>query len=135
MIRVIGSIVAGFVAWIVIASVLDRLLRLAWPAYAAALPTFAFTLPMMSARLCEGAVATLGAGYFGRWIARTPVWPAAVLGLLGLLLFLPEHYRLWHDFPVWYHLTFLGSLIPLSVLGAALVTRRPVPLGTVRETS
>jgi hypothetical protein len=124
MIRTIGAIVAGLLVWIVIASILDRLLRLAWPDYAAALPSLAFTLSMMTARLCEAAVATVAAGYVGRWIARTPLWPSAIQGLIVLLFFLPVHYQLWHKFPVWYHLTFLGSLVPLTVLGAAAAARR-----------
>ena len=72
MIRNIGSIVAGIVAWIAIVTVIDRLMRLAWPEYAAALPIMTFTLPMMFARLSEGAVTTLAAGFINRLIARGP---------------------------------------------------------------
>ncbi|HEX3431895.1 MAG TPA: hypothetical protein VHT03_13525 [Rhizomicrobium sp.] len=124
MLRNIGAIVAGLVAWIVIVSVMDRLMRLAWPDYAAVVPTMAFTLPMMFARLSEAAITTFAAGAINRLIARTPLWPATVQGVIILLVFLPEHYKLWHNFPVWYHLTFLGFLVPLTVLGAALVPRR-----------
>jgi hypothetical protein len=35
-----------------------------------------------------------------------------------LALFIPNHYLLWDKFPVWYHLTFLVSLLPLTLLGA-----------------
>jgi hypothetical protein len=121
MIRNIGGIIAGLVAWIAIVTVIDRCMRLVWPEYAAALPTLAFTMPMMLARLTEGAITTIAAGFINRLIARRPLWPAAVQGAIMLLLFLPEHYNLWHNFPVWYHLTFLGYLIPLSLAGAALV--------------
>ena len=118
--RKIGSVVAGLAAWVVIATILDRALRFVWPDYAAALPVFHFTLPMMFARLTEGALTTIAAGWFARWIARTPLWLAYVQGGLILLAFLPVHYRLWHDFPVWYHLAFLVPLIPLTWLGATL---------------
>lgn len=124
MIRTIGAIVAGLVAWVVIATILDRGMRLFWPHYAAALPALAFTLPMMLARLSEGAITTLAAGLINRLIARMPLWPAAIQGAIILLAFLPVHYKLWHSFPVWYHLTFLGYLIPLTLLGAALAPRR-----------
>jgi len=124
-IRNIGAIIAGLVAWIVIGTILDRAMRLFWPEYAAAVPVMVFTLPMMFARLTEGAITTLGAGFVNRLIARTSLWPAAVQGAVVLLVFLPAHYKLWHNFPVWYHLTFLGYLIPLTVLGAVLVPRRP----------
>ena len=43
-------------------------------------------------------------------------------GLLLLVAFIPQHISLWNTFPVWYHLTFLLSLVPLTYLGGA--TRR-----------
>ena len=127
----IGSVVAGLAAWVVIATILDRSLRLVWPDYAAALPVFHFTLPMMLARLTEGAVTTIAAGWFARWVARTPLWLAYVQGALILLPFLYVHYKLWHSFPVWYHLTFLVPLIPLTLLGASLA--RPGQRAPLRD--
>ena len=124
MIRNIGAIVGGLVAWIVIATILDRGMRLAWPEYAAALPSMVFTLPMMFARLTEGAITTVAAGAINRLVACVPLWPALVQGAIILLLFLPVHYRLWHNFPVWYHLTFLGYLIPLTLLGSWFARKR-----------
>jgi hypothetical protein len=124
MIRNIVAIVAGLVAWVVIATVLDRLMRIAWPEYAAAVPMMVFTLPMMFARLTEGAITTIAAGFVNRLIARTPLWPATIQGVVIFLLFVPAHYKLWHNFPVWYHLTFLGYLIPLTLVGAVLAPQR-----------
>ena len=124
MIRNIGAVIAGLVAWAVIATILDRLMRLGWPEYAAAVPVMVYTLPMMLARLIEGAITTVAAGLINRLIVRSPLWPAALQGVVILLLFLPVHYKLWHNFPVWYHVTFLGYLIPLTLLGAALAPVR-----------
>ena len=119
--RNIGAILAGIVAWVIVGTIIDRAMRLFWPDYAAAVPVLVFTLPMKFARLAEGAMTTLAAGFVNRLIVRTPLWPAAVQGLVILLLFLPVHYNLWNKFPVWYHLTFLGYLVPVTILGAALV--------------
>ena len=130
MLRNIGAILAGLVAWVVIATVLDRAIRLCWPEYDAAVPSIVFTLPMMFERLGEGAITTIAGGIINRLIARGSLWPAAVQGVVILLLFLPTHYKLWHNFPIWYHLTFLGYLIPLTVLGAALVPRRVARVST-----
>src|SRR5438067_9298224 len=99
MIRNIGAIVAGIVGWVVIVTILDRLMRLAWPQYAAAVPVMVFALPMMFARLAEGAITTIAAGSINRMIARMPLWPAAVQGVVIFLLFVPAHYKLWHNFP------------------------------------
>jgi hypothetical protein len=79
---------------------------------------------MMFARLTEGAITTIAAWFVNRLIARTPLWPATIQGVVIFLLFVPAHYKLWHNFPVWYHLTFLGYLIPLTLVGAVLAPQR-----------
>ena len=40
-----------------------------------------------------------------------------VTGALLLVMFIPQHISLWDKFPIWYHLTFLTSLVPLAVVG------------------
>jgi hypothetical protein len=112
--------VAGLAAWFVVATVCDRALRLAWPRYAEALPTLSFSLGMLVARLVEGAASTIAAGAVVAWIARRGVAAPLAAGVLLLLLFVPTHAMLWSRFPVWYHLVFLGSLVPLTLLGASL---------------
>jgi hypothetical protein len=120
MLRTISSIVVGLLAWLVIATALNFGLRLWLPGYALAEPRMAFTLGMLIARLVLAAIAGLAAGAVVRQIApanRAAPWFA---GLLLVVLFLPVHVELWHKFPVWYHLTFLLSIVPLVVLGATI---------------
>jgi hypothetical protein len=90
-----------------------------WPAYAQATPLLTFTLPMKIARLSLGALSTLIAAATARRLSAAR-WLPLVLGCALLVLFLPEHYKMWDRLPVWYHLTFLCSLIPLTLLGARL---------------
>jgi hypothetical protein len=40
-----------------------------------------------------------------------------------LVFFLPVHYRLLSKFPIWYHAVFLGTLVPLTILGGVLRDR------------
>jgi hypothetical protein len=57
-------------------------------------------------------------------------------GMILLAGFIPQHISLWDRFPVWYHLTFLLSLIPLTYLGGGVRRgRRDVDFGDVRSTS
>jgi len=112
------------VVWFVIATAVHRLMCVLWPAYAVATPLLNFTLPMKIARLSLGAVCTLIAGATARRLSAAR-WLPAVLGCALVVLFLPGHYRLWNRFPVWYHLTFLGSLIPLTLLGARFPSVKP----------
>jgi len=119
--RLILAIVAGIVAWIIGVSLLDRGLRLTLPGYAAAEPEMTFTLPMMAARLTIGALASLIAGAISGWLDRPRGRAAWIVGAILLAAFIPQHVALWRVFPVWYHLTFLVSLVPLTVLGSLLV--------------
>ncbi|MGH9641069.1 MAG: hypothetical protein ACRD3Q_01460 [Terriglobales bacterium] len=119
----IGALVVALVVWMVVATVIHRMMCVVWPAYAVATPLLNFTLPMKVARLSLGALCTLIAGAAARRLSSLR-WLPFALGCALLVLFLPEHYKLWSRFPAWYHLTFLGSLIPLALLGGRLPSAR-----------
>ena len=40
--------------------------------------------------------------------------------MILLVAFIPQHIMLWKTFPVWYHLTFLLSLVPLTYAGGTI---------------
>jgi hypothetical protein len=121
MIRSGVAVIAGVIVWFVLATAFDIVLRLALPGYAAAEPQLQLTLGMMVARLAlPGAVPSLFAGFAGAWISRGNHRVTAALAIVLLLVFLPAHVHLWTKFPLWYHLTFLGSLLLLTWLGARL---------------
>jgi hypothetical protein len=80
-----------------------------------------FSLTMMIARLAlPGALPSIVAGFSSAWIARGNRRVIIALVIILLVVFLPTHYQLWAKFPLWYHLTFLGSLILLPWFGARL---------------
>jgi len=120
----IGAVIAALVVWFVVATVVHRLMCVLWSAYAVATPLLSFTLPMKVARLALGAVCTLLAAAIAQRLSAARWVPMAV-GCALVLLFVPGHYMIWHRLPVWYHLTFLCSLIPLALLGARLPNARP----------
>lgn len=121
--RVILGVIAGLVVFIAVATIAGLVMRFSWPAYASVAATMAFTLPMLIARLSIGAVATVAAGFVAAVIGRRSTRATLTTGLLLLVLFIPQHIRLWPKFPVWYHLTFLVSLLPLTYLGGRLAKR------------
>jgi hypothetical protein len=45
---------------------------------------------------------------------------ARVMPGADVIVFIPEHMMLWEKFPVWYHLTFLLSLVPLTYAGGRI---------------
>jgi hypothetical protein len=124
MMRLILAMFAGILAWILVAWLLNSALRFALPGYAAAEPEKTFTLAMQVARIVMGALASLAGGAAAGWIDR-PVGPSVwILAIVLLAAFIPMHVALWPLFPLWYHLTFLLSLAPLTLLGSLFVHKR-----------
>jgi hypothetical protein len=117
--RNILAVVAGVLTWLLVATVAGFVMRASWPAYASVADAMTFTLPMMVARLAIGALATLAMGFVAALITRSAI-VRVVPGVLALLAFVPQHVMLWDKFPLWYHLTFLLSLVPLTYAGARL---------------
>jgi hypothetical protein len=125
--RAVVAFIVGLLAWAVVVSLIDRVLRLSLAGYAAAEPALAFTLSMMAARLIMAAVTSLIAGAVLGAIAPASKLAPWAVGLVLLAAFIPVHVRLWHAFPVWYHLAFLLPLAPLLALGAWLRSRATQP--------
>jgi hypothetical protein len=118
------SVIAGLAVWIAVATVAGVIMRAAWPAYASVADAMTFTLAMMIARLSIGAVATGAAGWVAASVSRRSTLATLLPGVVLLAGFIPQHIMLWEKFPVWYHLTFLFSLIPLVFLGGKLAAMR-----------
>ena len=83
-----------------------------------------FTLAMVVARLLLGAISSVCAGLAAAWITKGNGVAAKILGIVVTTMFVPVHYSLWNKFPIWYHVIFLASLFPLTVLGARLLGHR-----------
>jgi hypothetical protein len=129
--RTIGSIIVGLFAWGCVVTLLNFGLRAAIPGYHAAETTLLFTPVMKAGRLIEAAIASLAAGAAVRVVAPSSRAAPWATGLIILAMFVPVHIQLWSKFPVWYHLTFLLSIVPLVVLGASVrlpsERREPAP--------
>jgi hypothetical protein len=124
MLRTVMAIAAGLTVWFVVVLLASPIVRALWPDYVRVATEMNFTLAMKLVRLAIGAVATLAAGWTTTRIARGSAL-AIVTGAVLLVLFIPEHISLWNKFPLWYHLTFLLSLVPLCALGGRLSRRAP----------
>ena len=120
--RIIVGIIAGIVSWMVIATVLNLVMRFGWPAYALVERTYDWSLGMQVGRLIVGALSSMGAGYIATRIApasRSALWA----GIILLLMFLPVHYMEFAKMPLWYHAFFLLTLVPFVLLGQRLARR------------
>jgi hypothetical protein len=122
MSKKILGVVVGLVVWLMVVLIVGEVMRRSWPAYASVADAMTFTLPMMIARLSIGALATLAAGLVTALIVPKSTTAKLLPGVLLLIAFIPQHIMLWDKFPIWYHLTFLLSLVPLTWVGSALTT-------------
>jgi hypothetical protein len=125
----IFGIVAGLAAWLVIVMLTSLVIRQTWPEYVTAAETMAFTLPMKLTRLAISAVGSVVGGWVAAAISRGSRLATVAPGIGLLVLFIPQHIRLWDKFPLWYHLTFLLTLVPLSWLGGKIGGREPTSGG------
>ena len=129
--RSILACLAGLLTWAVVVTVINRVLRLSLPNYTAAEHTVQFTLGMKWARLLMAIVTSLVAGAVTRWISPSSRWAPLILGSVVLAMFLPWHITNWSKFPMWYHLTFLLTIIPAVFVGTLLRPRRNKDLNEV----
>ena len=122
--RVVLAVVAGFCAWFAVATIGNLAIRAFVPGYEAAEKAMTFSLGMMVTRLVLGIVSSMAAGEVCALVARRARAATYVLAFLLFATFVPIHLGLWDKFPIWYHLVFLGSLIPATLMGAGLFTHR-----------
>lgn len=118
--RGVLAVVAGFVAWFGVATLGNFIVRWLVPGYTEVEQSMDFSLGMLVARLLLGAVTSVAAGALCAAISRRSPLAVYIFALLILALFVPVHASLWHKFPIWYHVIFLGTLVPLVLLGARL---------------
>ena len=129
--RSILACLAGLLTWMVVITVINRVLRLSLPNYTAAEQTLQFTLGMKWARLLMAIVTSVVAGAVTGGISRSSRWAPLVVGSVVLAMFVPVHIAIWSKFPTWYHLTFLLTIIPAVLVGALLPPGRNKDLNQV----
>jgi hypothetical protein len=122
-IKLVLAVLIGFVVWFVVATIANMLIRASLPGYAEAELATRFTLPMLLARLAVGAISSVAAGLACALAARSISVAIKVLAAALVLFFVPVHYSLWTQFPLWYHAVFLVSLAPLVLVGAGVAHR------------
>jgi hypothetical protein len=120
VIRAVGAILAGAVAWEAAVLLATLAGRLVWPDYAAVETERNFALDMLLSRLAVGALATLVFGAVVAWVVRGDRRTVRVILALWLTYSVVDHYLVWDQFPVWYHLVYLAYVVPLALLGARL---------------
>jgi hypothetical protein len=120
--QVLG-VVAGFILWSALWLSLNQLLLLLGVMSPHVTEPLADAKPLLLL-LVGSVLISLISGYVTARIAGAP-WalPAVALGVLLLATGVFVQLKLWYVIPLWYHLSFLLLLIPMTLLGARLRAR------------
>lgn len=132
--RVAVAAALGAATWWAVLGLGFVALRASWPAYVDAEPQKAYTLAMLSIRLLIFS-STIAATSAATALAAGDERLAWFAGAVILAFSIPSHLYpgfVWDDYPAWYHLLYLASILPISwVAGRTtrtfLQTRTPSP--------
>ncbi len=78
--RSILACLVGLLTWMVVVTLINRVLRLSLPNYTAAEHTLQFTLTMKWARLVMAIATSIVAGAVTRWVAPSSRWAPWIVG-------------------------------------------------------
>jgi len=112
------------------------LLRASWPDYALADPDKAYTLTMLFVRLFIFSTMIAATSGVATFVARDRRF-AWIAGGLILALSVPSHLYpgyVWDDYPGWYHIIYLISILPIAVVAGRSV-QRLYPAATPAESA
>ena len=133
MLKIVLGVIAGFVAWSVLWIGSDQVLIMASPSwYGIHQDNFQLAMEnqdpfkpdttILVMNLVRAAIISIMSGFLAAFIAgenrRTPL----ILGILLLAFGLMIQVMAWNYLPIWYHVVFLGMLIPFTMLGGKLKT-------------
>jgi uncharacterized membrane protein (DUF485 family) len=134
MVRVILGVIAGFITWSVLWVSSDAVfsaISTDWGKtsadFRAAVENktpFALSSAVLLTLLVKSFIISIISGFVAALIARENFKSTVILGILLLLfgIFIQSVY--WNYMPLWYHIPFLLMLIPMTILGGKIRTRR-----------
>lgn len=122
-IKVFLGILAGLAAYAIIGSLGLYLLKISWAAYAIASENKSYTLPMLLSRILVGILASIAAGISAAKISNDKGKSAWFAGVIVFCWAAYIHiFKVWTDYPIWYHLAYLLPIIPIIGLSHYLFT-------------
>jgi hypothetical protein len=114
-----GSITTVALMWTAHAAALHL-----WSAYAAAYPGKSYSTTMLATRLLAGAIIAALAAWVTSVAANADGTAAWCLGGLLFAVSLVNHIAMvWNDYPAWYHVIYLSSLMPVTSITGHLYAR------------
>jgi len=131
MIRIILGVIAGFIAWLFVWVVSEKIISVVWPAFGAHQKAFEeaiknggpFTAETSAliTHIVLGSIVSFAVGSLAALIAgensRAPLFVGILLIAMGVL----KAVMSWQYVPIWYHVIFTAILLPMAILGGKLI--------------
>ena len=119
------GILSGLTVYIISGSIGLYLLRTWWPDYAIASKDKSYTVDMLWSRLVIGILASVCAGIVTTKMASDKGKSAWSVGTILFCIAAYIHFfRVWTDYPAWYHFVYLLSILPITGLSHHLFAKR-----------
>jgi hypothetical protein len=134
VLRCVAALVLGWATSSVVLTGGFTLLRAIWPDYALADPEKAYTLTMLFVRLFIFSTMIAATSAVATFVARDRRF-AWLAGGLILAVSIPPHLYpayVWDDYPAWYHIVYLISILPIAIV-AGRFAQRLYPAATLAE--
>ena len=131
--RIILAVLAGATAWAILWNVGTLGAQRAFPDILNPALPITYT-GILLALIGYSVVLSVLAGFVtSKAAGKTPMPAVWALAILQLSIGLAVQVAGWQLMPVWYHLIFLGLLVPATVYGGRLVTKRSGRLATAAQ--
>jgi hypothetical protein len=132
MLRIVLGSIGGFISWLIAWAVSEKLISAIWPAFGRHQAAFQAAItdggeftaetPMLLTHIVLGSIASLMAGYLAAVIAGDNSRAPMFAGILLLIMGIAKAAMTWQFVPIWYHVVFTATLLPMAVVGGKLIT-------------
>ena len=133
MVRIVLSVIAGFIAWLIAWFGSEKILSAISPegfgahqrAFQAAIENggqFTADTTLLLTHIVLGSIVSVMSGFLATLIAGENKRAPLILGFLLLAVGLLKAVMSWQYVPIWYHVIFTALLIPMTIMGGKLKT-------------
>ena len=123
-IKLISGVVAGLVAYAFSGKLGLWLLHITWADYTVHSVDKSYTVGMYLSRLFIGILCSIAAGVIATKIANDTgkcAWfVGAIIFCVGSYI---HFFKVWADYPVWYHFAYLFPIMPVTVLSHYFISK------------
>lgn len=118
--KIILGVIVGFIVWTIIWLLVDPIMRVFAPDIVPNKDLTNIQTTFLIILIIASVICSIAAGFAAVLISKEQSKTTLYLGILLLLVGILFEVMAWNLLPVWYHISFLVLLIPMTILGGKL---------------